>query len=344
MGGLAHDLGDLHRLVQAERVAADHGQQDAGGALDAVPDERRRDGTTRRLAAAARAARHADAHQRRPRVAHDRAHVGEVEVDQARRRDQVADALHALAQDVVGDAERVDHRRAPVEHGQQPVVRDRHQRVDRAAELERCRRRPATSGERPRIRTASSRCRPSAHPAHARSAPPRARRRCRCRRPRRLRRTRGRSRAAPRGSSASDSSAARRPTSGSEPEPRPSVIFWPMWILTAASAERELLRVGVDGQELDAADLGLDHPVHRVDARPADADDTDHGQVRGRLGARRQRHRPRRRGLRRRARPRSRRAAASAGFGGRARAAVSTSGAGVTSGGSSGAASRDASV
>ena len=33
------------------------------------------------------------------------------------------------------------------------------------------------------------------------------------------------------------------------------------------------LQVGVDGQELDALDLGLDHPVDRVDAGAADADD-----------------------------------------------------------------------
>src|ERR671923_161268 len=38
----------------------------------------------------------------------------------------------------------------------------------------------------------------------------------------------------------------------------------------------ERLKIGVDGQELDAFDLGLDHPVDRVDAGPAHADDTQH--------------------------------------------------------------------
>jgi hypothetical protein len=47
--------------------------------------------------------------ERGARVLHDRAHVGEVEVDQAGKRDQVADALDALAEDVVGDSERVQH-------------------------------------------------------------------------------------------------------------------------------------------------------------------------------------------------------------------------------------------
>jgi hypothetical protein len=47
-------------------------------------------------------------HQRRAGVAHDRAHVGEVEVDEARLGDQVGDALHALAKDVVRHPERLD--------------------------------------------------------------------------------------------------------------------------------------------------------------------------------------------------------------------------------------------
>ena len=76
----------------------------------------------------------ADAHQRRAGVRHDRAHVGEVEVDQAGHRDQVADALHALPEHVVGDLERVDHRRRAVEHLEQPVVRDHDHRVARGAQ------------------------------------------------------------------------------------------------------------------------------------------------------------------------------------------------------------------
>jgi hypothetical protein len=46
---------------------------------------------------------HADARAAPPRLGHDRPHVGEVEVDEARQRDEVRDALHALAQHVVGD-------------------------------------------------------------------------------------------------------------------------------------------------------------------------------------------------------------------------------------------------
>ncbi len=72
----------------------------------------------------------ADAHQRRAGVAHDRAHVGEVEVDEPGHRDQVGDALDALAEDVVGHPERVDDRRVLLDDLEQPVVLDHDQRVD----------------------------------------------------------------------------------------------------------------------------------------------------------------------------------------------------------------------
>jgi hypothetical protein len=39
------------------------------------------------------------------------------------------------------------------------------------------------------------------------------------------------------------------------------------------------LGIGVDADELDAAQSGLDHAVDRVDAAATDADDLDHGQV-----------------------------------------------------------------
>ena len=77
----------------------------------------------------------ADAHQRRAGVAHDRAHVGEVEVDDAGDGDQVGDPLDALAQDVVGELERLGERRLLLDHLQQSVVLDHDQRVDLVGEL-----------------------------------------------------------------------------------------------------------------------------------------------------------------------------------------------------------------
>ena len=101
------------------------------------------------------AGRHADPEQRLAGVAHDRAHVREVEVDQAGQRDQVGDALHALAQHVVGDAERVHHRGALLEHRQQAVVGDHDQRVDVLGELGDALVGLRARGACPRSRTAS---------------------------------------------------------------------------------------------------------------------------------------------------------------------------------------------
>ena len=75
----------------------------------------------------------ADTHEGRTGVLHDRAHVGEVEVDQARHGDEVGDPLHALAQDVVGHAERLGDGRRALDDLEQPVVLDDDQRVDAVA-------------------------------------------------------------------------------------------------------------------------------------------------------------------------------------------------------------------
>ena len=49
--------------------------------------------------------------------------------------------------------------------------------------------------------------------------------------------------------------------------------------LDVGVAHQQRLRVGVDGDELDALEADLDHPVDGVDAAAADADDLDDGQV-----------------------------------------------------------------
>jgi hypothetical protein len=64
-----------------------------------------------------------------PGVGHDRPHVGEVQVDQAGDRDEVRDALDALAQDVVGLAERLEDRGAALHDRQELLVRDDDERV-----------------------------------------------------------------------------------------------------------------------------------------------------------------------------------------------------------------------
>ena len=51
-------------------------------------------------------------------------------------------------------------------------------------------------------------------------------------------------------------------------------------------ARAQLLDVGVDGDELDLADAGVDHPVDRVEAGSADTHDLDHREVGAGFGAR----------------------------------------------------------
>ena len=60
---------------------------------------------------------------------HHGLHVGKVQVDQRGHGDQVADALDALAQHVVGNAEGLQHGGTLADHLQQPVVGDHHQGV-----------------------------------------------------------------------------------------------------------------------------------------------------------------------------------------------------------------------
>ena len=79
------------------------------GPVDGRLEERRGDRRLGGLGRPVAPARVPDAEQRRARAADDGPHVGEVEVDEARQRDQVADALHALAQQVVADLEGLDH-------------------------------------------------------------------------------------------------------------------------------------------------------------------------------------------------------------------------------------------
>ncbi len=131
----AHDLGRLVDLDEREVVPARDREQDPARADDLGVDERRAERPLGGVARPRRTGRVADAHQRGAGVLHHRAHVGEVEVDEARRRDQVADALDALPEDVVGDLEGVDHRRRAVEHLEQAVVRDDDDGVAGGAQL-----------------------------------------------------------------------------------------------------------------------------------------------------------------------------------------------------------------
>ena len=124
MRGVLHQRGRLVDLEQPEIAAAGHRHEHALGALHRRLEQRRVDRDLGGLERPAVAACRTDAHQRRARARHDALDVGEVDVDQAGRGDQVGDALHAVEQHLVGAAERVHQRDGGVAHLQQAVVGD----------------------------------------------------------------------------------------------------------------------------------------------------------------------------------------------------------------------------
>jgi hypothetical protein len=121
--------------VEAEVGAAGDVEQDALRTGDVDLEERAGDRLARRLDGPVLALAAADAHQRRPGVAHDRADVREVEVDEAGHRDDVADALDALAKHVVDDAEGVEDRGVLLNDVLEAIVGDRDEGVDLGLEL-----------------------------------------------------------------------------------------------------------------------------------------------------------------------------------------------------------------
>ncbi len=70
-----------------------------------------------------------------------------------------------------------------------------------------------------------------------------------------------------------------RPTSGSLPGAEAAGELAADVELHVGVAHQQRLRVGVDGDELDALQPGVDHAVDGVDAAAADADDLDDRQV-----------------------------------------------------------------
>jgi hypothetical protein len=130
------------------------------------------------------AGRLAGAHHRLAHLAHhraDRAHVGEVEVDEAGHDHQVGDAGARPNEHLIGHAEGVGEGRLLVGDAEQVLVRDDDQRVDEALQLldallaDRMRCVPSKwKGlvTTPTVRMPCSRARPMTGP-----------RRCRCRRP-----------------------------------------------------------------------------------------------------------------------------------------------------------------
>ena len=109
------------------------------------------------------------AHHGVTHAGHGGLHVGEVAVDDAGNGDDVRDALHTLAQHVVGDAEALEEARVLGDR-EQLLVRDDDQRVDGLEQLLHAalglhhaalaleRERPRHDGDRQRAHLAGERC------------------------------------------------------------------------------------------------------------------------------------------------------------------------------------------
>src|SRR5580658_1943547 len=109
VGGFLDDAGGFVNFVQREAGAAGNVDQDALRPLDGVVfEERAGDGAVGGVDGAVCSGGDSGAHDGVALAMHDGFHVGEVAVDDAGNGDDVRDALHGLAQNVVGDAEGVE--------------------------------------------------------------------------------------------------------------------------------------------------------------------------------------------------------------------------------------------
>ena len=279
VGGLADHLGRLADLDQREVGAAGDREQDRAGALHRGLQQRRGDRFLGGEHRPALAVAHADPEQRPAGLGHDRPHVGEVEVDQGGQRHQVGDALHALAQDVVGDLEGLDHRGLLVEHLEQAVVGDDDQRVDlggqlldplvglvaAAAALEAERLGDDADGQRADLAGEAGDHRGGAGAGAAAGA----------------------------GGDEDHVGALQQALDlvllleggavaelGVGPGAQAARLLVADVDGDVGDAELQRLKIGVDRHELDPGDAGVDHAVDGVDAGPADPDDPDHRLVR----------------------------------------------------------------
>ena len=278
MGAGPDEVGRRVRLEQAEVAPARDEQQHAACTVDGRLEQRGGHRETRRIDRTVVAARAADAHQRVARILHDRTDVGEVEVDQSRRHDQVGDALHALEQDVVGEAERLEHRGACFGDLQQAVVRDDDERVD--LRLERVdagvglgRAAPPFEGERPGDDTDGQRTEATgdARDERRRTRPGPATFSCR---------DEDHVGTGERGLDLVAVVLGRLATDvriGARTQTTREVATDVE--LHVRIRHQQRLRVGVDRDELHTAQPGIDHAVDGVDTATPDADDLDDRQV-----------------------------------------------------------------
>ncbi len=135
MRGFLDDGRRLIDLEQAHVRPACHIEQNAARSINGHVQQIAANSGFRSLAGTVLAARGANRHQSGAAFAHDRPHIGKVEVDQARNGDQLGNALNALPQNIVGHAEGVIEAGPLVHDLEQPVVGDDNQGIDLALKV-----------------------------------------------------------------------------------------------------------------------------------------------------------------------------------------------------------------
>ncbi len=133
--GLGDDGGRILDLEHAQVVSAGDREEDALGSGDRDLEERRIDGGARGGFGALLADRGADTHERGACVVHDRPDVREVDVDDAGLGDEIGDSLDGLLEDVVAHGERVLDAGIAAHDREQLVVGDDDRGVDGLLEL-----------------------------------------------------------------------------------------------------------------------------------------------------------------------------------------------------------------
>mmetsp|Transcript_44238 Transcript_44238/g.116253 ORF Transcript_44238/g.116253 Transcript_44238/m.116253 type:complete len:246 (-) Transcript_44238:488-1225(-) len=126
---LVDRLGRLVHLLQSHVRRASNCEDNARRLRNREVNQRRGHGGDRRVARTPLSLGGPDAHERQARRAHDRLHVGEVDVNESRPDDNIRDADHALPQDVVCNAEGLLKRRALLNDVEQPIIGDDDHRV-----------------------------------------------------------------------------------------------------------------------------------------------------------------------------------------------------------------------
>ena len=134
VGDLADDLARFGDLRQSRVGATDDAVDDSLGAVNRDLKQRAGDRRLGGIGGALVALAFADGDQRRAGLLHDGADVVEVQIDAGGHRDQLSDALDALAQHLVGNSHRLGHGRSLRDDGDQSIVRYDYKGVDLLAE------------------------------------------------------------------------------------------------------------------------------------------------------------------------------------------------------------------